>query len=206
MRILIADDDPISKTLLHRTLAREGHEVEAFDDGAALWARFEEQPSSLVVTDWMMPELDGVALCRRIRAERADEYTHVVLVTTLSSSEKTVEALSAGVDDFLAKPVPPELLSRQVAAAARSILAHKEAALRSSLEVCEEALGVDHEKLLATLEELKGVFRERRAHVRCRAFVRRQLAIARRAHGPDDPRTRRFEAELEELRGLGLVG
>jgi len=201
MRILIADDDLLSRKLLSSTLVREGHTVEAFDDGAALLRRYLDEPAPIVVTDWVMPELDGVALCRRIRAERLEVHTQVVLVTSLSPAEHTVEAFRAGVDDFLAKPLAADLLARQVTAAARTFLAHREAALRTGLEISQSALGADHAGLLDALEQLKVVSREQRSYIRCRAFLRRQLDIATRAFGPADPRTRKLSAELAEMRG-----
>lgn len=199
MRVLVADDDPITKKLVMATLGRDRFVVQGFDDGLALWEEYEREPCELVVTDWMMPRLDGVALCRRIREEKLTVHTHVVLVTSLSSREKTLEAYRAGVDDFIGKPFEPELLSLQVAAAARGLRAAAEAGARRSLEVCQRVLGSDDAALLDVLDDLVSLSREQKSFVRCRAFLRRQLDIAMRAFGPRDQRTRDLSMQLEEM-------
>ena len=68
MRVLIAEDDPVSALLLRRTIEREGHEVSVAVDGAAAWQSFLEERPQLLISDWMMPGLDGPELCRRVRA------------------------------------------------------------------------------------------------------------------------------------------
>ena len=201
MRVLVSDDDLISKKLLAASLRGLGLEVEAFDDGADLWEAYAKEPARLVVTDWVMPRMTGVELCRRIRAEYADQCTHVMIVTTLSSAEHTLEAYEAGADDFVAKPIVPELFALQVGAATRSILAHASARARDTLQQCQAALGPHHPGLLDVLDDLKDLSRQERAFVRCRAFLRRQIDIATKAYGPAHPRVRELSLELEEMVG-----
>ena len=201
MRVLLADDDPISKKLLAASLRALGLEVEAFDDGVDLWESFVREPVQLVVTDWSMPGMTGVDLCRRIRAEHAERYTHVMIVTTHSAAEHTLEAYEAGADDFVAKPIVPALFGLQVGAATRSILGHASSGARRALQQCQAALGPQHPGLLEALDDLKDLSRQERAFVRCRAFLRRQLEIAMKAYGPGHPRVRELSLELEEMVG-----
>ncbi|MBS2012972.1 MAG: response regulator [Deltaproteobacteria bacterium] len=199
MRAYVADDSFTCKKLLTASLRALGLEVEAFDDGAALWEAFSNDPVQLVVTDWVMPAMTGVELCRRIRAEHTDAYTHVMIVTSLSPAEHTIEAYRAGADDFVGKPIVPELFSLQIGAATRAILGHASAGARRTLELCQSALGPQHPALIDALDDLKDLSREQRAFVRCRAFLRRQLDIATNAYGAQHPRVRELKLELEEM-------
>lgn len=105
MKILIVDDDPIARTVLTAALQRFDHEVVATNGGEEAWRIFQRDPLRVVVSDWMMPEVDGLELCRRIRAHGGD-YVYFILLTNLSDSNENVQmAIDAGVDDFLRKPV-----------------------------------------------------------------------------------------------------
>ena len=105
MNILIADDDAVSRRLLQSYLQKWGYDVEAVPDGAEAWRRFEAGHFPMVITDWMMPELDGPGLLRRIRSSRRPGYVYAILVTAKSQKEDLVEGMEAGADDFLTKPV-----------------------------------------------------------------------------------------------------
>jgi len=202
MRILVADDDLITRKFLTAALRGAGHEVEAFPDGVALWDAYERDPSPMVVVDWLMPGLTGIDVCRLVRQSRLHSYTHVLVVTSLTASEHTVEAYRAGADDFLGKPVDADHLLRRVAVAERGMLAQAEGALRTGLDICQSALGPEHEGLLRALDGLAVVSRQQRAYVRCRAFLRRQHGIAVQSFGASDPRARRLAEELEEMTAL----
>jgi len=106
MKILIAEDDLISRKLLVTTLRQFGHEVNAFTNGADAWTAYDAEPVRIIVSDWLMPELDGLDLCRRVR-ERADtDYTYFILLTANAQGKETyMEAMKAGIDDFMAKPL-----------------------------------------------------------------------------------------------------
>ena len=104
MRILIADDDSVSRQLLRATLERLGHEVVAVADGsAAIEALLAPDAPRLAILDWMMPGMNGLEVCRAIR-ERAAAYVYVVLLTARDAPEDLVTGLDAGADDFLTKP------------------------------------------------------------------------------------------------------
>lgn len=104
MRILIADDDPISRRLLERTLQQWGYEVTAARDGTEAWRLFEEHDFPLVITDWVMPGLDGLELVRRVRGSKKTGYVFVILLAAASHRREVVEGLASGADDFVSKP------------------------------------------------------------------------------------------------------
>jgi diguanylate cyclase (GGDEF)-like protein len=106
MRILIADDDALSLRLLERTLERDGYEVTAVQNGrlAAEHLCRHDGPR-LALLDWVMPELDGPAVCREVRQKREQVYVHMVLLTSKESKLDMIEGLESGADDYLIKPI-----------------------------------------------------------------------------------------------------
>lgn len=107
-RVLLAEDEPVTRRLLQAQLTRFGFEVVSVADGLSAWAVLQSAESpSLVVLDWNMPGLDGPEVCRRIRGSARPGYTYMLLVTALSGKSDVVEGLSAGADDFISKPVDP---------------------------------------------------------------------------------------------------
>lgn len=114
MRVLIAEDDETSCRVLARTLEKLGYGVAVAADGAAAWELFLKERPRVIITDWMMPRVDGLELCRRIRGDAAnDGYTYLVVLTALGGKQNYLEAMNAGADDFLTKPFDPdELVSR----------------------------------------------------------------------------------------------
>lgn len=105
MKILIVEDDPIAGAVLEASLKSLGHEVTMATDGKDGWERFTKAEHRLVISDWMMPGFDGLELCRRIRSQGGD-YTYFILLSNLATSAENLDqAMSAGADDFLAKPV-----------------------------------------------------------------------------------------------------
>jgi two-component system, cell cycle response regulator len=115
MKILIADDDPISRTLTQRTLQKFGYEVVLAENGRrAAEILTQSDGPRLALVDWMMPELDGPALCRELRgSRREDRYIYIVLLTSKQNTEDIVAGLEAGADDYITKPCQPgELQAR----------------------------------------------------------------------------------------------
>jgi len=113
MQIIIADDDSVLRWLLRASLTRVGHEVIEVADGKAAWEIIQRERIQLVITDWVMPSLDGVELIRRIRAANIPTYTYIILLTAKSEKEEIIEGLEAGADDYLTKPFDPgEMLAR----------------------------------------------------------------------------------------------
>jgi sigma-B regulation protein RsbU (phosphoserine phosphatase) len=115
VRVLVADDDPIQRDLLLTALSGWGYEVVCVDDGMRAWELLQgDSQFSVLITDWVMPELDGVSLCRRLRKEPRDPYLPVILLTSRQGSEDMVEALNSGADAFLTKPFGPARLLAQI--------------------------------------------------------------------------------------------
>ena len=114
MKILIADDDALSRRLLEKTLVRAGYEVMPVADGRqAVESLSRPDAPRLALLDWMMPELDGPGVCREIRKRRDQSYVYMVLLTSRESKEDVVAGLESGADDYLIKPfVADELKAR----------------------------------------------------------------------------------------------
>ena len=114
LRILIVDDDDVSSAVSRRTVEQAGHEVEVASNGRQALEILEREPCRLVITDWLMPEMDGVELCREIRARDFLGYIYVIMLTSRARTKDIVEGLSAGADDFMTKPFDPAELSVRV--------------------------------------------------------------------------------------------
>ena len=119
MKILLVDDDPVARRSHSILLRAQGHEVQEAADGELAWRLVEESQISFVVSDWMMPRLAGVDLCRRIRTAVLDRYVYVILCTSKVAKADLIEGMDAGADDFLVKPVGPEELRVKVRAGER---------------------------------------------------------------------------------------
>jgi putative two-component system response regulator len=113
MKILIVDDDDIAREMLRHTLARAGYEVTAAADGREALEILRGGSYRMVISDWVMPDIDGIALCRAIRSGDFPGYIYIVLLTSRDQTGDIVEGLSAEADDFIRKPFhPAELLVR----------------------------------------------------------------------------------------------
>jgi phosphoserine phosphatase RsbU/P len=120
MRILIAEDDAVSRRVLETTLVKLGHEVLAVcAGGAALSALGEPGAPSLAILDWMMPEMDGVEVCRRMRAAGSTAY--VILLTAKGTMDDLAEGLEAGADDYIVKPFDRQELRARLNAGQRIV-------------------------------------------------------------------------------------
>lgn len=122
MKILIAEDDPISRRMLEINLNRWGHEVLVCQDGAEAWEVFQQANApSLAILDWMMPNLDGLNLCRQLRERPQGELIYIILLTAKTEKADIIEGLSAGANDYVAKPFDPEELKARVRVGQRVI-------------------------------------------------------------------------------------
>lgn len=104
MKILIADDDDVSRFILQEILQTLGYEVTACRDGNEAWEKYLEEDFRLVISDWMMPEMDGLELCRRIREVVRSDYSYFILQTSLHEKEQLLAGLEFGADNYLLKP------------------------------------------------------------------------------------------------------
>ena len=124
MKILIAEDDPVASKLLRYTLEHVGHEAVMAVDGTQAWEMFEREPPRIIVSDWMMPGIDGLQFCRRVRERINTDYTYFILLTANHADRGNLtSAMEAGVDDFLTKPLDPQAIWMRLRVAER-ILAY----------------------------------------------------------------------------------
>jgi phosphoserine phosphatase RsbU/P len=117
MRILVAEDDSVTRRVLEATLSRIGFDVITASDGTATWRMLEtldgKDAPELVVLDWMMPGIDGIEICRKLRATPGFELMYIILLTSRSEKEDLAMGLTAGANDYISKPFHPiELESR----------------------------------------------------------------------------------------------
>jgi DNA-binding response OmpR family regulator len=121
VQIIVADDSEVTRRILAATLVRAGHDVVAAADGEAAWTAFERLRPPMLILDWQMPIMDGLDVCRRIRQTPGGTDVFVLMVTGRDATNHLGDALDAGVDDYLAKPVTPDHLTARVRIAERCI-------------------------------------------------------------------------------------
>ena len=121
MNILVADDENVSRSLLQFQLEQWGNSVLPAENGVQAWDLLQTHDCQLVITDWMMPELTGIDLLRKIRASDRAGYVYVILLTSKSEKEALVTGLTTGADDFLTKPVNPRELQARLQPSQRII-------------------------------------------------------------------------------------
>ncbi len=119
MKILIVDDDVVSRRILEATLHHLNHQVVIAENGAQAWKLCRDDYFPVVVTDWMMPEMTGLELCRVIRQTQRDHYTFIIILTTLEGKQNYLEAIEAGADDFIRKPFDKDQLAARLKVAER---------------------------------------------------------------------------------------
>jgi diguanylate cyclase (GGDEF)-like protein len=165
--ILLAEDDPVTRMLMSRFLKKAGYEVDAVGNGTEAYEKMTQRHYPILITDWEMPGMDGIALCRAVRNMQLDGYVYVLLLTARDSKEHIIAGLEAGADDYLIKPVhEPELIARLNAG--RRILT-----LEHSLRVANE-----RNRVLSITDSLTGAFNRRylmeqlpRELERCRRYA-----------------------------------
>ena len=121
MKTLIAEDDRDQREALSLLLHSEGYDVVEAASGIEAWHEFEQSRFTLVLSDWLMPELDGLELCRRIRATERPYYPYVILLTALKGKDHFLQAMRAGIDDFISKPFDVDELRAKLHVAERIV-------------------------------------------------------------------------------------
>src|SRR5574344_1976159 len=148
MRILIADDDLTSRTVLTSVLQKLDYDVPALPDGQSAWEALQQNDAPrLVILDWLMPGIDGVELCRRIRSRETDQPPYLILLTTRAEKKDISEGLNSGANDYLTKPFDLSELRARLAVGARMIalqdrLFGKILELRDALEQIKTLRGI----------------------------------------------------------------
>jgi len=146
MRVLVADDDPTSRLLLKAMVSKLGHICLVAEDGSTAWDQLSSGRIDVLLTDWLMPGLDGPELCRRVRGADGGNYIYIVLTTGLDHQEHVLEGMSAGADDYLIKPVDSFAVQTRLIAAERVTELHVQLAQaqdqleRANVELLELSL------------------------------------------------------------------
>jgi putative two-component system response regulator len=193
MRALIVDDDELSLELLQDMLLQLGYQVERAHNGKEALALLRQQPAHLVITDWEMPEMNGVELCRAIRQEHFEGYVYIIMLTSHDGGQQKIEGLHAGADAFLGKPLNPTELLVSLETAGRIV----------SLETRDLAIFA-----LAKLSESRDP--ETGAHIeRVQSYARllaQYLSTTERYHDLIDTEFVRLIHQTAPLHDIGKVG
>jgi two-component system, NtrC family, sensor kinase len=153
MKVLVVDDSLVTRRLLRSCLQKWEYEVEEAEDGAQAWEQFQRGDFPLVVTDWLMPGVDGLELVRRIRARQAPGYVYIILLTAKSEREDLIAAMDAGADDFLAKPFDPDELRVRIREGQR-IIGLERTLAEQNRQLRETQVELVERKKLASLGQL----------------------------------------------------
>lgn len=139
MKILIAEDDPVSRRVIEATLVKWGFEVVTTTGGTEAWAAISAAGAPrLAILDWMMPEIDGLEICRRARQRPNPQPLHIILLTARGHKEDVIKGLQAGADDYVTKPFDHEELRARVQVGVRIV--ELQAALGDRVVELEDAL------------------------------------------------------------------
>ena len=139
MKVLIAEDDPVSRRLLQAALIKWGYEVTVTSNGKEAWQALQATDApSLLILDWLMPEMDGVEICREVRQLPALKSAYIILLTSRGSKEDIVKGLEAGADDYVTKPFDHGELRARVQVGSRVV--QLQSALADRVNELEEAI------------------------------------------------------------------
>lgn len=145
-KIMIVDDDPVLRQILQTYLVRAGYEVVQAEDGLGAWQIFQRDPMRLVITDWMMPAMDGPELIQRIRQASANDpqapYTYIIMLTAKDGKQEVVQGLESGADDYLTKPFNAGELRARIVIGERIL--HLENSLKEALKHTQQLATYDH--------------------------------------------------------------
>lgn len=127
MKILVADDEPLTNQIVSETLRKWGYDVTSVDDGNSAWKVLQKESGpKLAILDWMMPGLSGVDICQKLRVQKSHSYVYVILLTGKSDKVDVIEGLSSGADDYLTKPCNPHELRVRLNVGERVLRMEKE--------------------------------------------------------------------------------
>lgn len=147
MKILIAEDDPVSRCFLEVTLVKWGYEVITTRDGTQAWEVLQGEAPTIAILDWMMPGMDGAQVCRRVRAIDTTTPTYIIMLTAKSEKEDIVEGLAAGADDYVTKPFDRQELHARIKVGLRvaelqKTLAHRVVEVEGALSRVKQLQGL----------------------------------------------------------------
>jgi DNA-binding response OmpR family regulator len=137
--VLVVEDDAVTRTVLAMQLRRLGHTVLEAEDGVSGWSMVQQLHPQIVITDWMMPNMDGLRLCRNIREEQRTAYTYLIILTAVDRKAGYLEGMEAGADDFVAKPAEVGELEVRMRVGERILRLQSEVRqLEGLLPICEK--------------------------------------------------------------------
>ncbi len=161
LKILIADDDSVSLTLLKKILEREGHKVLLAENGRDAWRLFNENELNMLITDWVMPEMDGLELCQRVRDLKLNYYVYIIMITANDRRNEAIKGLEAGADDYITKPFLPGEVIARIRSGYRIIkLENDYKSANRDLEAKNNKLEQLHSQLTRTAEEANNAYIE----------------------------------------------
>jgi len=151
LKILIADDSEITRLMLYHKLSEWGYEIEVANDGEEAWEILcQENPPTLAIIDWMMPNMDGITLCKKIRENIKEPYIYMIILTMRNKKNDLIESMEAGADDFISKPFDADVLKVRLRAGIRILDLH------NALISAREEL-----RIQATYDQLTALFNRR---------------------------------------------
>ena len=121
MKILIVDDEMVSRKKMEKLINSLGYETLVAADGIEGWEYWKKENARMVITDWMMPDMNGIQLCEHIRSNPYQPYTYIIILTGITEKSKLVKGLAAGADDYLTKPFHSEELLARIGVGRRII-------------------------------------------------------------------------------------
>jgi two-component system cell cycle response regulator len=121
IQVLIAEDDKLCRTILEKNLKKWGYETLSTEDGKEAWKVMQEKTIQIAILDWIMPKMDGLELCKKIRSNKWDEYIYLIMLTVRSKQSDIRKGFAAGVDDYITKPFDTEELKARLQTGKRII-------------------------------------------------------------------------------------
>jgi DNA-binding response OmpR family regulator len=178
MKVLVADDDLVSRTVLEKVVRRLGYDPILTVDGREALTRIQLEEIPLLITDWQMPDIDGLELCRRLRAPGRKVYTYAILLTARSGKANYLAALEAGADDFLTKPVDGDELAARLRVGERIVGLQKEMRqMEGLLSICGRCKKIREDGTWVPVDEyVAGKTATSFSHALCPECLAKQLA------------------------------
>jgi DNA-binding response OmpR family regulator len=204
LRILVADDTTIERVLLAKLLQSLGHDVVQTEDGAEALEEYKKGSFPMVMLDWMMPKMDGIEACRRIREMDPTNagYCYIVMVTSKTDKEDSMMALKAGVDDFICKPIDKSEVAARVRVGERILSYNMKLAQKNrEMELLQKELTHHNKDLESQIDTLKDQIKEgaRPEATLDTPYESLSYGEVHLVECGDDARNRAFELFLEEV-------
>jgi two-component sensor histidine kinase len=155
VKVLVADDDPVVRTLLTANLSKWDYQVTACGDGLHAWLALQaDDAPPLAILDWVMPSMDGVEVCRRVRSRGRRPYTYIILLTVKGRRDEVLQGLEAGADDYIVKPFDPNELRVRIRGAQRILTLQQDLAHEIVVrQEAEKRLKMSNEDLERRVED-----------------------------------------------------